>query len=169
MYACRARVSHGSNKLNSATGKARAQRSSARSVLGVFVVVLLNLVVQPCAMALGGMSDHDCPNCPPSHADEHAHHAMQGNDMAGHQMAPSEMPCATDATNCSLAEELNYDGRTVKLEPKDSPSDSPIAIHPAVVNVLAQRPAETTGWYNSRSPPPTPSVPLNIRNCVYLK
>lgn len=153
----------------SATHTTRAHRSSARSVLGVFVVVLLNLVVQPCAMALGDMDDHDCPRCPPSHADEHANHAMRGHDMAGHDMASSQMPCATDATNCSLAEELNYDGRVVKLELKDSPNDAPIAIHPAISNAIVQRPARTNGWHSTRSPPPTPSVPLNVSYCVYLK
>ncbi len=152
-----------------ATDTTRTLRSRARGVLGVFVVVLLNLVVQPCAMALGDMDEHDCPRCPPSHTDEHANHAMRGHDMSGHGMASKQMPCATDATNCSLAEELNYDGRVVKLEPKDSPNDAPIAVHPAISDAPAHRPARTTGWHNTRSPPPTPSVPLNVSYCVYLK
>ena len=170
MYACtRTNRPTGFSHLALATGTTRTAQSRARSVLGVFVVVLLNLVVQPCAMALGSAEEHDCPHCPPEHTSEHMGHEMRGHDMASHDKAQATKPCATDATNCSLAEELNYDGRTVKLELKDSPSDSPIAMYPAVANVLAQRPVATTGWHSSRSPPPTPSIPLNVLNCVYLK
>ncbi|MBT8092494.1 MAG: hypothetical protein KJN77_05600 [Gammaproteobacteria bacterium] len=152
----------------------RTQISRARSALGVFVVVLLNLAVQPCAMALGNVEDHDCPRCPPSHNDEHSNHAMRGHEMAGHDMAghdgtSGEMPCATDATNCSLAEELNYDGRAVKLEVEDSPNDLPIAIHPSISNAAVRRPARNTGRHSTRSPPHIPSVPLNVYYCVYLK
>lgn len=152
----------------------RTQGTRARSVLCVFVLVMLNLVAQPCAMALGGMEEHDCPRCPPSHNDEHANHAVRGHDMAGHDMvshdmASRNMPCATDATNCSLAEELNFDGRVVKLELNDPPTDTPVAIHIAIASAVVQRPATTSGWYSTRSPPPIPSVPLNVFYSVYLK
>jgi hypothetical protein len=140
----------------------------------VFVLVCLNLVVQPCAMALGSVEDHDCPRCPPSHTGERSKHGMHGHemgrhDMAGHDMAPSEMPCATGATDCSLADEFNYDGRAVKLELKDSPNDLPIAIHPQAALVRTMQPAKHVGWHRTRSPPPGPSAPLNVIYCVYLK
>jgi hypothetical protein len=135
----------------------------------VFVVIWLNFVIQPCAMALGNVEDHDCPRCPPSHTDERPDHAMPGHDMAGHDMPSSEMPCATGAADCSLADELNHDGRAVKLELKDSPNDLPIAIHPSIAQASARQPAEYAGWRSTRSPPPAPSVPLNVFYCVYLK
>lgn len=137
-----------------------------RSVLAAFVVCL-NLVIQPCAMALGEMDEHDCPRCPPSHGNEHSQHAMHGHHTVVDEAAPGDMPCATKASDCSLVDEINFDGRSVKLEPKDTPTDSPIAIQSASVFEPTLRPAQRT-CHGSRSPPP-PSVPLNVYYCVYLK
>ncbi|MBT8098084.1 MAG: hypothetical protein KJP16_13960 [Gammaproteobacteria bacterium] len=140
-----------------------------RSILGVFVVAWLNLVMQPCAMALGDMEKRDCPGCPPAHQDERSGHAMHGGDKAAEESASGEMPCATAATDCNLLDQLNYDGRTVKLELNDAPNDSPIAIGPPLTFESALKPIEYRGWHSTRSPPPPASVPLNVFYCVYLK
>ena len=135
----------------------------------MFAVICLNLVMQPCAMALGDMDDHDCPRCPPSHSDTHTDHGAHGRHLSGHDMAASEMPCATAAADCSLLDELNYDGRMVKLEPKDTPNDCPVAIEPVISFDLLRRPEVSRGWHSGRSPPLAPATPLNVIYCVYLK
>ncbi|MBT8101306.1 MAG: hypothetical protein KJO82_16235 [Gammaproteobacteria bacterium] len=155
--------------MNAASDNKGLHRSRMRSGLGVFVVALLNLVLQPCAMALGNMEEHDCPRCPPSHEDEQSAHAMHGGHMAAEDSASGEMPCSIAATDCSLLDEFNYDGRTVKLELNDAPNDSPIAIGFPIDYESGRRPAEYLGWHSTRSPPPQLSVPLNVFYCVYLK
>lgn len=89
--------------------------------------------------------------------------------MPGNDTAKTEMPCSTGAADCSLADQLNYDGRSFKLEVKNAPNDLPLAVLPAVVFNPATRPAEYVDWHRTRSPPPGPSVPLNVFYCVYLK
>jgi hypothetical protein len=140
-----------------------------RGILGVFVVAWLNLALQPCAMALGNMEEHDCPRCPPSHQDEHVDHRMHDGHAQAKESASSEMPCSTAATDCSLSDEFNYDGRSVKLELNDAPGDSPIAIAPPFVFESTSRPAKHHSWHPTRSPPPPSSVSLNVYYCVFLK
>jgi hypothetical protein len=145
-----------------ATFKQR-QTPWARSVLGLFVVVWLNLALQPCAMAMGGDDDHDCPHCPPGHTQEHDGHDMASIEAVGH-----DMPCATVAADCSVLDDYNYDGRAVQLKVKDAPSDLPVALLPseqfladAQSNLVAYAPPNINH-------PPGPSLPLNILYCVYL-
>ena len=155
--------------LSSVSNNRRARPNRMRSILGVFVVAWLNLVLQPCAMALGNMAENDCPRCPPSHEDQRSEHAMHGSHMAADEAATSNMPCSNAATDCSLLDELNYDGRTVKLELNDPHSDSPIAIGPPLAFESNLKPVEYIGWHSTRSPPPPASVRLNVYYCVYLK
>ena len=155
--------------LSSASDNRRVRPTRMRSILGVFVVAWLNLVMQPCAMALGDTEEHDCPRCPPSHVDERTDHAMHGGHMAAEESASGDMPCSIAATDCSLFDELNYDGRTVKLELNDAPNDCPIAIGFPPTFESALKPIEYRGWHSTRSPPPPASVPLNVYYCVYLK
>jgi hypothetical protein len=140
-----------------------------RSILGVFIVAWLNFVLQPCAMAIGNMEEHDCPRCPPSHEEMRADHAMHGRHLAAEETAPHEMPCANTATDCSLLDELNYDGRIVKLELDNAPVDTPIAVAPALISEPHLQHADCHSWHPARSPPPRSSVPLNVYYCVYLK
>jgi hypothetical protein len=93
---------------------------------------------------------------------------MVGHDMGGHDMDSGEMPCLTAANDCSFDDDLNYDGRGVKLELKDLPSDLPIAIHPALAFAPAMRAPEYVGWHRTRSPPRGSATPLNVLFCVYL-
>ncbi|ANO50100.1 hypothetical protein [Woeseia oceani] len=147
----------------------RTRKPSARNALAVFVVAWLNLALAPCAMAFGGVPEPDCPHCPPSQADAHAGHDMSGHAVADHDGMEDAMPCASSATDCNVTDELNHDGRTLKLEPKDSPSDLVIAIHPALPSVATLRTADAAGWHRTRSPPLGATTPLNILYCVYLK
>jgi hypothetical protein len=135
-----------------------------RRVLGLFVVMGLNLALQPCAMAMGVDDEHDCPRCPTSHTSEHV-----GHDMASHGNTASEMPCATGADDCSPMDTLNVDGRVTPHKVKDLPSDQPVAI-------LSSAALLSTVDYHvqSKSLPrtyrtPGNSLPLNILYCVYLK
>lgn len=135
-----------------------------RRVLGLFVVVWLNLALQPCAMAMGGGDDHDCPHCPPSHTQKHDGHAMASSD------AGREMPCATGATDCSVLDDYNYDGRSAQVKVKDVPSEPLVTLFPSALFLADARPnlvvAHTPPSINH---PPGPSLPLNILYCVYLK
>ena len=155
--------------LTFAADKRQTRRTRMRGVLSVFVVAWLNLVMQPCAMALGSMEDHDCPHCPPSHEEGRSGHAGHGSHPTGNESASGEMPCAVAATDCSLVDDFNYDGRTVKLELNDPPNDAQVAIGPSAVFGAEPRPAEDLVRHSTRSPPPPASVPLNVFYCVYLK
>lgn len=80
-----------------------------------------------------------------------------------------ELPCATSADDCSLIDDLKYDGRNAELKLKDAPSNVLLAIHPSITQVSATRHGPGIGWHPSRSPPPGKRVPLNILYCVFLK
>ena len=155
--------------LKSNSDNRRARTSRMRSIMSVVVIAWLNLALQPCAMALGGMEEHDCPRCPPSHEDARADHAMHNGHAAEKEAKAGDMPCSTAATDCTLLDELNYDGRTVKLELNDAPNESPVAIAPPFAFEPKLKPIEYLGWHSTRSPPPPASVPLDVYYCVYLK
>lgn len=140
-----------------------------RGILSVFVVAWLNLAMQPCAMALGDRDEHDCARCPPAHDAGQSDHAMHGSHMAAEEAAAVEMPCAIAATDCSLLDELNHDGRVVKLDVNNPADYALVGIAPPIDPELDLRPAENLGWHSGRSPPPSSSVPLNVYYCVYLK
>lgn len=140
-----------------------------RGILAIFAVAWLNLLIQPCAMALGTLEDHDCPHCPPSHAESQPDHSMHSGHMAGADTAAAEMPCATVATDCGEPDQLNFDGRSAKLQLNDPPNDTAVAVAPTTLPDAKLRPAAYPGWHGTRSPPPIESVPLNVIYCVYLK
>ena len=123
----------------------------------------LNLVLQPCAMALESTNHHDCPNCPPEHASPHTDHGKT-TDL----MPLTEMPCAA-GTDCSIVDNINFDGRNTRLEPKDLPNELPLAVSPAQLKVPVFQTSVCPDWHRLRSPPPGNSVALNILHCVYLK
>ena len=149
--------------MNSLATFKQRQTPWARSVLGLFVVVWLNLALQPCAMAMDGDDDHDCPHCPPGHTQKHDRHDMASSEAAGH-----DMPCATGAADCNALDDYIYGGRSAQLKVKDGPSDPLVALLPAPLflanaqdNLVAYVPPDINH-------PPGASVPLNILSCVYL-
>lgn len=123
----------------------------------------MNLALQPCAMALDATDDHECPHCPPAHTTQHGEHAPSAR-----LATMDEMPCATSADDCSLVDDLKYDGRNTELKLKDAPGDVPLAIVPANPQILATRSSAEIGWFPARSPPPGNHTPLNVLYCVYL-
>ncbi len=97
------------------------------SVLGLFVVVWLNVILQPCAMAFGGDSDHGCMHCPPAISGEASSHSA-------HEADPSELgsaPCETNASQCAFLDDFKFDGRTAKAKIEDAPADVPVGILPS--------------------------------------
>ena len=128
----------------------------------MFVVVCLNLALQPCAMAMGGELDHDCPHCPPSESQRHhGHHGSTVEEV-------DQTPCASAADDCSLGDDFNYDGRNTQVKLKDLPNDVPFAISDLIDTVAAARFVDLQGICPTRSPPPDSSPPLNVLYCVYL-
>jgi hypothetical protein len=130
----------------------------AQRALGLFVVLWLNVAVQPCAIAMVEGDDHDCPHCPPAHTEHHDRSAIDAETM----------PCASGAADCGVADDLNHDGRPVQLKLKDAPTDTPAAMPVLGDALIVARTGETMTLYPSRSPPPGASCALNILYCVYL-
>ncbi len=134
----------------------------AHRVLGMFVVVWLNMALQPCAMAFG--DEHDCPQCPPAHSRERPSQTSHES----YDKALEGAPCYAEASQCAFSDDYNYDGRTVQIKVKDAPSDVPVAIAPVVVaSSLADTVFVSPG---PDDPSYRPGVPpsLNILYCVYL-
>ena len=130
------------------------QTSWGRRVLSLFAVVWLSLALQPCAMAMGGDSDHDCPHCPPPESSHHATHDMTG------------MPCATGA-DCMALDEINYDGRTSTVKVGDAQYEavailSPVATARRSLRVTRAGKTSDSCGYGGTSPP------LNLLYCTYL-
>jgi len=150
------------NSLKSLAVMQKRKAPSARSVLGLFVVVWLNMALQSCAMAFGGAGDHDCTHCPPTHSGELAAHSAHDRDHA----APVTAPCETSASQCALVDDFNYDGRSAKV--KDAPSDVPVGIVPSPSGILAESRSSRYSALGDRSCPPSGLPPLNVLYCVYL-
>lgn len=147
--------------MNSLATLRQRQIPWARRVLGLFVVVWLNLVLQPCAMAMGAVEDHDCPHCPPSHARQH-----DGHDMSSE--ASRDMPCATSAADCSVFDEANVDGRTGQLKLKNAPTELPVAMVASAERYADVQPKRTIVVRPPDTHPPDSSRSLNTLYCVYL-
>lgn len=140
-----------------------AQTNRARRIFAGFVVIWLNLVFQPCAMAMDGGDAHDCPDCPPQHTSMHMDHGE--TDVP---VGMTEMPCAS-GTDCSVIDNVYFDARSTKLEATDLPDELPLVIYPPYLNQALPRSSVCPSWHRLRSPPPGNSVALNILHCVYLK
>lgn len=154
--------------MNSLATLRQRQTPWARRVVGIFVVVWLNLALQPCAMAMGGGDDHDCPHCPTSHTRQHDGHEMSSDEMKGHEMTGHDMPCAMGAADCSVLDTAYIDSRTGQFKLKDGPSDLPATLIPSapwLANTSAER-VTLVAPFATDSPGTSP--PLNILYCVYL-
>ena len=134
------------------------QQSWGRRALGLFAIVWLNLVLQPCAMAL--QSDVDCLHCPPAQMVEHTGvHGEMNHDV----------PCTDSMSDCAIAEDLNHDGRSGQFKLKDAPADTPIAIAPHELAVPFRQPADAALRPRYALLHAGARPPLYILNCVYLK
>ena len=155
-----------STYLNILASIRQRQTPWTQRVLGMFIVVWLNLALQPCAMALGETSDHKCDYCPPAISQESRstdQHESHGEGHDGHDMPA----CDVATADCMFLDDFDYDGRTVQLKLKDAPSDLPLAIAPSVANlpVLDNEPVFCRSGRAWDRPGVQP--PLNVLFCVY--
>lgn len=139
----------------------RQQRQPwGRGALGLFVVVWLNLALQPCAMAFAADEDHDCPHCPP--AQTHEHDGM-------HVGTQHDMPCADSVADCATADDWNHDGRGGQSKLKDTPTDLLVAIAPHELAAAFRQATDARLVPRQASVHAGTSPPLHVLNCVYLK
>ena len=136
--------------------------SGARSALAVSAVVLLNLVLQPCALALE--SGGQCPNCPPA-----TDHSVTAHHGGANPSAGLDIACATSGFDCMLVGDYSHDGRDGHFKAKDAP-DNP---SPAVIQTGLALPNPARSMlqnfdrYSLAVPGAAP--PLHVLYCVYLK
>ena len=151
----------------------RKQAAWTPGVLGLFVVVWLNLALQPCAMAMGNEHEHDCPRCPPSHQ-QHQHlpdpsHPMPTDGLAaGGALCPGVVSCAEAPGACGASEALYHDGRSVQPKVEDSPQDLPTVVLPVDVIPVDMRPRWPERWSVAIRPVPGFPPALFSLYCVYL-
>jgi hypothetical protein len=122
------------------------------------------MALQPCAMAFGDAIDHNCQHCPPGHSEEGLSHSSHGVDHSDSGASPRE----TDAPQCTILDDFNYDSRIFKVKVKDSPSDESTGIAPSVAGVPFSDNSCAILNIGDTSLLPGQEPPLNILYCVYL-
>lgn len=122
-----------------------------RSTLALVLVAMLNLVVQPCSMAMDADSGHPCPHCPVSVAGEHDMHA-----------AP-----VADTADCEIIEAVSHDVRSAQFGQKDATDDLSVAVIELSSPRLPELPSGALVYRSSSGVPPG-GPPLNVLYCVYL-
>lgn len=132
-----------------------------RRTLGLFVVVWLNMALQPCAMAFADMQGRDCLHCPPSHS-------MDMSSPVAHDEVPRDVPCMTQMSQCGVLDDYNLDGRTVQIKVKNTQSDIPAGIAPALVTVPVLVSVPVSCRKVAASFRTVAAPPLNLLYCVYL-
>lgn len=119
------------------------QRKLTPRLLAVMGLVWLNMVLNPCAMALEIVDDHDCPHCPEV---EHCDEQLTGS--------------------CRFIDSIDSDGRTHQTRAPDFSDYSfslPAEVTTApVVTVVC---ATVVDIVRITGPP---GPPLYIKNCAYL-
>ncbi len=140
------------------------QSVRTRRVVGLFVLAWLVIAIQPCVMALGGESDHDCPHCPPAHemhAGDHGHSGHHGTPT------PVSSPCSDGTSDCDGSELFKHDGRVGDIKPKDPPPDTPAVLLPRAS--VAQPAARAVSVRAATGPIPAGvPPPLNLLYCTFL-
>ena len=143
--------------MNTATDNSKRSRPATGRLLAVLGVFWLNLVVAPCALALG--SEHDCPHCPPEHATEMAAHH-------GHHEAMAGTGCDALTSDCDDIGTYAHEGRTAQLKLKDQAE--PALMAPAA---FPDTPVHSITFVTTTADPPDPAAifpPLHLLNCVFL-
>ncbi len=158
------RYHHREKTLNTQSKIRQARTPWARRVLGLFVVVCLNMALQPCAMAFGGGVESDCVHCPPALTEEGASHRMHPADDADGRTASCDM----SMSQCAVGNDVNIDSRTSTIKIKDAPADTPLAIAPAIAVPELTEYSASLPQLCIRSYLPGDPPPLNVLYCVYL-
>ena len=140
----------------------RRTATATRRVIGLFAAAWVSLALQPCAMA--APTEHDCPHCPEeTGVNEGAAHHHHGADQAA--AADAGASCAAAQADCCELDEGIVNLRTATIDLDDEPSallaEGPL---PGSFVRADREPGKATG-----PPPPAESVPIHVRNCVYLK
>ncbi|HNP35825.1 MAG TPA: hypothetical protein PKK10_08225 [Woeseiaceae bacterium] len=143
----------------------RHSSPTTRTVFAVWILVWLNVVLQPCVMAASIVSTR-APDV------AHQHHAQETDAAHGHARNHGDCPHCGLFGNGDCAYGGCAEPDVVKpssgTELKDA-SSKPAAL--AVVAgsywALAQRPIVTDDIASAEPPPEGP--PISIRYCVYLK
>jgi len=135
-----------------------------RRSLTLLVLAWLNLVLQPCAMAMAGDSA-SCPDCPAAHVHEHMGAATMAEH--DHEMDAGSTRCGGGLIDCVNLDDINQGDRQKQL-PIDS---GPV--------LLALPPMEYVHADDRRAPAPFGAgdaarlrgafPPLHVLHCVYLK
>jgi hypothetical protein len=140
-----------------ATGNSARSLTATSRLLAVLGVFWLNLVVAPCAYAIG--TEHDCPHCPSEEAAEMAAHH-------GHHADVADSGCDALMSNCDDAGSVAHEGRSLQPKPKDNVES--IAIAPPA---YPEAPLDIVDFVVTAADPPEPdwSPPaLHLLNCVFL-
>ena len=143
--------------MNTATTNSRRSRSATGRLLGVLGLFWLNLVVAPCALALG--AEHDCPHCPPEQAGEMAAHH-------GHHEGMAATGCDAVMSDCDDLGAFAHDGRGAQPKLKDKAE--PVAMAPPA---MPDVPIDIVAVVTTAVDPPDPDPvfpPLHLLNCVFL-
>ncbi|MDZ7645183.1 MAG: hypothetical protein U5K76_13880 [Woeseiaceae bacterium] len=145
----------------------RQTHRHARAVFGWFALVWLGVAVQPCAMAFGLQDEADCVHCPAgAHGTTDAHAGHGEMPAHSHEAAPAP-DCGDAPADCYVLPDTEFDNRSSKTKPKDSPQDQPLVPAPSVQRAtLAAAPPPQCLRGVSR--PPLASRPLHVLHCVYL-
>lgn len=125
---------------------------------GLLALVLFNLALTPCALAIDA-GQGDCPHCPPA---EQA--AMSMHD--GHHDRTAAPDCATVQAECCDLSAVSVGSRSGAVEPKDLPDrDAAPAPAPAGIPVGQGTAAAVVA---DAPDPPDERRPRHKLFCVYL-
>ncbi len=143
--------------MKKATGNSARSITATSRLFAVLGVFWLNLVVAPCAYAIG--TEHDCPHCPPEDAAEMAAHHGHHRDMAG-------TGCDALMSDCDDSGSMALEGRSLQPKPKDK-AELMAVVPPA----FPQAPLDAARFVTTAADPPEPDgfpPALHLLNCVFL-
>lgn len=138
------------------------RRSRPRFAAALLAAFCLNLVLQPCAMALGALGE--CLDCPPD-----IDHGSLSHHAAAPAAAASDAACATGTAGCAAVGGYSHEQRGWQLKLKDAPAGASVAIVESNPFLLELRRSVLPQVLRRTSPRPGASPPLNVLYCVYLK
>lgn len=130
----------------------RSATAGVRSTLLFAIVAMLNLAVQPCAMAMELDTEHPCPHCPDSGA---GHHVAEPSSVA-------------DTADCNSADVYNLDARTSETGTKN-PAQKAAVCPIEIFSLPAPDFRADRHEVCARPVAPPGGPPLNVLHCVYLK
>jgi len=135
-----------------------------RSVLGLFVVVWLNVALQPCALAYGGSTGIGRAHCPPVQTEDVSARSEDGASQSDSNI----VLCETSSAQCAFVDDFNYDGRVIEVKVKHEPSVEPFAIVPPFPVIALDDHLIANARDHGRLLLPGDQSRCNVFYCVYL-